>query len=97
MQTIDVLAVNTESINCSNIPSALEGLNIVVTGKVYGMSRKDMESYIYSRGATFQKAVTKHTDMLVVGEKPGAVKLRDAKTYSVPTCSGDEFFMRYGK
>ena len=47
---IDVLVVNTESINCSNIPSALEGLNIVVTGKVYGMSRKDIGVlYLFQR------------------------------------------------
>ena len=69
----------------------LAGLNIVVTGVISGMDRYDVEKLIKENGGDFQKSVTKKTDYLVVGHKPGASKLSKASDYGIKQLTEDEF------
>ncbi len=53
-------------------PRPLEGLSIVVTGSLEGLSRDEAKEAIQSRGGRSAGSVSKKTDFVVVGESPGS-------------------------
>lgn len=59
----------------------LAGKSFVITGTLNNISRDNASDRIRSLGGTFQTAVAKDTDYLVVGEKTGESKLKKAKEY----------------
>ena len=68
----------------------LEGLNLVVTGKLEGMTRYDAESMIRQQGGNASSSVTRQTNYLVVGEKPGS-KLSKAQKLGVTILDQQQF------
>ena len=68
----------------------LKGLNLVVTGKLEGMTRYDAESMIRQQGGKASSSVTKQTNYLVVGEKPGS-KLSKAQQLGVVILDQQQF------
>ena len=68
----------------------LEGLNLVVTGKLEGMTRHDAESMIRQQGGNASSSVTRQTNYLVVGEKPGS-KLSKARQMGVAILNQQQF------
>ena len=79
--------------NEKNAPfGPFKGLNIVVTGGISGFDRMDVKNFISSHGGNPQDSVTKATDLLVVGTKPGKTKLDKASKYGIKTIDEKEFF-----
>ena len=72
-----------------NTGNKLEGMTIVVTGKLEGMTRGDAESMIREFGGRPSSSVTKGTKYLVVGEKPGS-KLTKANQLGVQVLTQEE-------
>ena len=68
----------------------LSGKTLVVTGKLEGMTRNDAEAIIREHGGKAGSAVTRSTDYLVAGEKPGS-KLSKAMQFGVTVLDLDEF------
>ncbi len=60
----------------------LEGLTFVITGTLPTMSRAEAKAFIQERGGRVSGSVSRQTDFLVVGEKPGA-KLAKARALGV--------------
>ncbi len=58
-----------------------KGQNFVVTGTLESMSRDDVAEKVRSQGGTFQSAVAKDTNFLIIGGKVGASKLKKAESY----------------
>ena len=56
----------------NSIPRTLEGLSIVVTGTLEGISRDEAKEAITSRGGKAVGSVSKKTAFVVVGESPGS-------------------------
>ena len=73
------------------------GKTIVVTGKVEGLTRSDMEGVIGRIGAFSGSSISRSTDLLVIGAKPGATKLKKARDYGVPTMSSEDFLTAIGR
>ena len=73
-----------------NGKGSLEGKTIVVTGKLDTMDRRDAEAMVREHGGKAGSSITKGTDYLVVGEKPGS-KLAKAEQLGVPVLSELEF------
>ena len=71
---------------------SLAGLNIVVTGNISSFSRFEVEKLIKEHGGNPQKNVSKKTDLLVVGFKPGAKKLEDASKHGTKIIYEKDFF-----
>lgn len=69
----------------------LAGKNFVVTGTLESMSRDQAADRIRSLGGTFQTAVAKDTDYLVVGGKVGGSKLKKANQYGTKIINEQEF------
>ncbi len=69
----------------------LAGKNFVITGTLTDMSRDEAADKIRSLGGTFQTAVAKDTDYLVVGENAGKSKLHEAKKYNIEVINQASF------
>lgn len=66
------------------------GMTVVVTGTISGMTRKKVEETIVALGGKVSGSVSKNTDVVVVGEKPGS-KLDKAKALGIRIMSETEF------
>ena len=75
---------------------SLSGLNIVVTGKVSGYTRYEIEQLITEHGGNFQKSVTKKTDLVVRAYNPGTQKLAKAVEYGIKVIGEEELFEMMG-
>ena len=66
------------------------GCTIVATGKLENFTRDGINSRIISLGATAGSSVTRKTNYLICGEKPGS-KLVKAKELGIPVLTEQEF------
>lgn len=69
----------------------LAGKTLVVTGAIEGMSRTDVAEAIARAGGKATSSVSKNTDVLVIGAKPGASKLTKAQKLGTETWTADQF------
>jgi DNA ligase (NAD+) len=70
---------------------SLAGLTVVVTGTVPGYTREEAEEAILARGGKSPGSVSKKTFALVVGDAPGASKLKKAEELGIPIVPADRF------
>ena len=69
----EVLDRLLKQINVSNkVESELSGNVYVITGSFEGLSRSDIERELRNKGATISGTVSKSTNEIFVGEKPGS-------------------------
>ena len=61
----------------------LKGLTMVITGTLDGFSRDGADALLRSHGAKVTSSVSKNTDYLVEGTKPGAAKLAAAAKHKI--------------
>jgi DNA ligase (NAD+) len=73
------------------LPQTLEGKTVVVTGAVPEYTREGAEEAIMARGGKSPGSVSKKTFVLVVGESPGASKLKKAEDLGIPQLGADSF------
>lgn len=66
-------------------------LTVVVTGEVPGLDRSAARAAVRELGGTDAAGVTASVDLLVVGEKAGAAKLRKAAALGVRQLSAEAF------
>jgi DNA ligase (NAD+) len=57
----------------------LRGKSFVITGTLEGMGRDEAAEKIRALGGTFQSSISQDTTYLVIGEAPGASKLKQAE------------------
>ncbi len=69
----------------------LAGLTVVVTGAVPGYTREEAEEAIMARGGKSPGSVSKKTYALVVGDAPGASKLKKAEELGIPMLPAEVF------
>jgi DNA ligase (NAD+) len=73
-----------------------EGLSIVLTGGLDGLSREEATELAQSAGARVSSSVSKKTSFVVAGESPGS-KLAKAETLGVEVIDEAEFLRRLGR
>jgi DNA ligase (NAD+) len=73
------------------LAQTLEGKTVVVTGTVPGYTREEAEEAILARGGKSPGSVSKKTFAVVVGDAPGASKLKKAEELDI-TQVGAEMF-----
>jgi len=71
-------------------PSPLKGKAVVLTGSLSGLSREEAKTQLATLGAKVRASVSKNTDFVVVGEKPGSKAAR-AKELGVEIISETDF------
>ncbi len=73
------------------LPQTLDGKTVVVTGAVPDYTREGAEEAIMARGGKSPGSVSKKTFVLVVGESPGASKLKKAEDLGIPQLDAASF------
>lgn len=68
----------------------LRDKNIVVTGKLMRFDRNQVKHAIISKGGSSSNTVTKTTAALVVGDRPGQVKVSAAILKGIPIITEDD-------
>ena len=66
-------------------------MRIVITGTFPTLKRAEAVEWIEAHGGIVQASVNKHTDMVIVGEKAGATKLRGAANLGIDQMDAIEF------
>ena len=66
------------------VPQPLEGLTFVITGTLPSMSREEATRLIEAHGGRVVGSVSKTTDYVLVGDKPGGTKFTRAQQLGVP-------------
>ena len=69
---------------------ALSGISFVITGTLEGMTRKEAQDLIQSRGGTIAGSVSAKVDFLVCGSDPGS-KREKAEKLNIPILSEEAF------
>ncbi len=82
--------VNTTE-ETKQVKKKLNGLTVVLTGKLEKLSRKEAAELLTAMGANVTSSVSGNTDMLVRGEDPGS-KYDKAKELGVRIVEEDEFY-----
>ena len=72
------------------------GKTFVLSGKIYGYTRIKLREMINKKGGIVKPAVSKYTDYLLVGNKPG-LKYYAAIKYDVELVYAEKFFNQYYK
>jgi len=75
----------------ATLPQTLEGKTVVVTGAIPDYTREGAEEAIMVRGGKSPGSVSKKTFVLVVGESPGASKLKKADELGIPVLDAASF------
>ena len=79
--------IEPESERTPRASSALAGRTFALTGTLERMSREEASRRIRSAGGNVTGSVSRKTDYLVVGEDPGAAKVKSASAHGTPTLS----------
>ena len=74
---------------------AFEGMTVVITGTLPGMSRPEAEEAVRRAGGRAAGSVSKKTSLVVAGEAAGS-KLTKARELGIPVIGPEEFIMRLG-
>ena len=74
----------------TTVESPLTGKNVVITGSIEGFTRTSAKETAERLGANVQSAVSKNTDILIVGEKAGS-KLKKAQELGIQIMEADKF------
>jgi DNA ligase (NAD+) len=80
----------TEDVKAKIVGGALSGKTVVVTGTLENYDRKQIEDTIALHGGKASGSVSKNTDYVLVGDKPGS-KLAKAQQLGVRVLTEDEF------
>ena len=67
--------------------------NIIFTGTLKKMSREECKYLAHQLGAKITSSVSKNTDFLIVGEKPGS-KLKKAKELKINILTEDDWIKK---
>ncbi len=75
--------------------SPLNGMKVVLTGTYHDLSREDFITLMKANAATMSTGVSKKTDLVVVGENPGAGKITKGKSLGIDILTVEEFDSKY--
>ena len=82
--------IRKDVVTMENRKNPFVGCTIVATGKLEHFTRDGINSKIISLGATAGSSVTRKTNYLICGEKPGS-KLTKARELGIPVLTEQEF------
>jgi NAD-dependent DNA ligase len=79
----------------------LKGYTVIITGTIPGYERKQAATLVEDAGGKFSNNIKKPKDdfkqIVVIAEKPGKNKVKDAKKYGLTTYTPNEFLKIIGK
>ncbi|APC09271.1 DNA ligase [Moorella thermoacetica] len=88
LEKLKKAGVRLEALNAAAPAGPLTGKTFVLTGTLPGMTRQEAEELITRAGGKVSSSVSRKTDYVVAGEKPGS-KLDRARELGVPVINVD--------
>ena len=76
-ESIDKLldkGIKINEINENEVSDSLDGMKIVITGSIENYKRNDIKKLIIDHKGDVTSSVSKNTDLVLCGEKPGSKK-----------------------
>ena len=73
--------------------NALEGKNVVISGKFEGLSRDDMKALVEEHGGRNLAAVSANVDFIVAGDNMGPAKRQKAEKLGIKILNYEEFMV----
>jgi DNA ligase (NAD+) len=83
--------VRFDNVTVIDAPQTLAGKTLVVTGTLTKLGREEAERAIKDRGGKSAGSVSKKTFAVVVGNEPGASKVKKAEELGVPQIDEQAF------
>ena len=77
--------------NVAGVELPLAGKSVVVTGNLGTLTRTQAQEAVEALGGKPTGSVSKKTDLVIVGEAPGASKLAKVEELSIPTMTAEAF------
>lgn len=74
------------------LPLDLTGSRVVITGTLQGV-RQNYIDFIKDHGGKYESAVSKTTDLLIMGDSPGEVKKKKAGELGITVINENEFIV----
>lgn len=87
--------VTPKEAKAAHTEGAFDGLSVVLTGTLTGMTRDAAQSLIEKNGGKCAAAVSKKTDLVVYGEKAGS-KLAKARQLGIAVMNEAQFRQKFG-
>lgn len=78
-------------------PIDFDDKRVVVTGTFQDLKRDEIEETIEEWGGIVQKSVNSKTDLLLIGDKPGASKTKKAEELGIKQIYEDDFYIAIGE
>lgn len=75
----------------------LEGKTFAFTGELSSTTREQASAAVIQQGGRVSDSVSRNTDFLVVGSRPGGTKTQAARKYGTKTLSEEGFLRRVGR
>lgn len=75
----------------------LAGKTVVVTGELESMTREEAQEAVRREGGKAAGSVSKNTDYLVAGAKPGSMKMRAAEKHGTEILDETAFVRLVGR
>ena len=75
----------------STIDNKLKGKTFVISGKFSHFSQESLRDNIEKHGGQVMNSVSKNTNYLIIGDKPGSVKLQKAKVYNTKIINEENY------
>lgn len=93
IERLRAAGVNMEGPPPPTDAQVLKGMSIVVTGTLQGFTRQGVAEAIKNRGGKSPGSVSGKTTAVVLGDSPGASKLKKAETLGIPILTEEEFIV----
>jgi DNA ligase (NAD+) len=91
VEQLRALGVTFDAVAPAMAPQGpLAGKTVVLTGELPGMTRAEARRRILAAGARVVESVSRSTDYVVAGEKPGS-KLKKARELGIPILTAEKF------
>ena len=78
-----------------NTDKPLNGMSVVFSGSSYRFKGEEIEEYLEKIGAKTSHSVTKKTQYLIIGEKPGPGKLKKAEEFGITVIPEKDFYTKF--
>lgn len=91
LEQMRLLGINPETKLAAEVETPLSGKKLVITGTLASMGRTQAVQMVINAGGRVADSVSKETDYLVIGEKPGGNKTSRAKELGITILTEEEF------
>ena len=79
----DKLAQILNIVNCEKKETPKTGLKVAITGKLSGITRKELIDLIESKGGKVMSSVSKNTDYLIADQPENSSKYQNAQKFNI--------------